>query len=93
MTRLRQLYQDLETLDAQLADVGRAIAAVPDSLPWSQFCRRLNSLEACGLALEERRKAIRREIEMYEEILAEVRDGGRARTVSVSPVRGQLCAP
>ena len=75
MSRLRQLYQQLETLDAQLADIYRAIDAVPDSLPWPEFCRRLNNLETRGIALDERRKRIRREIALYEGILAEVRSG------------------
>lgn len=75
MARLQELKQRLQDVEQQIKANLRAIDAVPDSLPYSVFCRRLNALEARGIALEEEQKRLQREIELYEDILAEVRNG------------------
>ena len=74
MSRLNELKVKAQQIDVDLAEVYRAIETIPDSLPWSEFCRRLNNLETRGIELEEQRKRIQREIELYEDILEEVRN-------------------
>jgi len=73
MSRLNELRGQLATIEQELAAISREIETVPDSLPWPEFSRRLNNLETRGIALEETRKRIQREIDLYEDILAEVR--------------------
>ena len=75
MSRLQQLRDRQREIEEQLQQISRQIELVPDSLPMPTFIRRLNALESESEPLWQELVRIRREIGLYEDILAEVRSG------------------
>ncbi len=73
MSKLAELRARIAEIDAKASSISRQIDTVPDTLPWAAFSRRLNNLEARGTSLHEERRRLVEQVELYEDILNEVR--------------------